>query len=190
MHRHRAPSHTMCRHGEVIDEVMAEFSQTVHGVIFILSFVAVVSSSYDTGGCEACPQVGNFHLFALVYLTQELVDSGNLWSFLLCYTFMGRQLLRKRTLLCPMVQVIQLSFSLYSIHNLMPVALRDVHPPPRCITYTCIVTHSSSSQPFLCTVLWHNNFFPLAKSMWWLQKRTLGRSNFSAQRYRLWHKYS
>ena len=79
--------------------------------------------------------------------------------------------------------VIQLGFSLYSIHNLVPVALNSVYPVE---TFTMlynlyIVTHPSSSQPFLCTVLWTNIFFALAQSMWRLQKWTLRRSNFSAQ---------
>ena len=189
---------------------MGGFNRTVCGIIFGLSFVAVVPSSCDTGGCEVHPWVGNFRLFALVYLTQaqELLDSDNLWPFLLCYTvtFMGRQCAKFRStancvglwrtvhFLYPATtyahchvpwykSVIQLGFSLYSIHNLVPVALNSVYPVE---TFTMlynlyIVTHPSSSQPFLCTVLWTNIFFALAQSMWRLQKWTLRRNNFSAQ---------
>ena len=48
--------------------------RSVHSVIFTLSFVAVVSSSYGTGGCEACPQVGHF---LLVWCCFSLKDGKN-----------------------------------------------------------------------------------------------------------------
>ena len=62
---------------------MGDFNQTlVCGIIFGLSFVAVVPSSCDTD-CEAHPEWALFAcllLFTLVYLTQaqELLDSDNL----------------------------------------------------------------------------------------------------------------
>ena len=126
-------------------------------------------------------------LFTLVYLTQaqELLDSDNLWPFFVTqsHSFMSRQcakfqctancvgLWRTVPFLYPATtyahchvpwykSVIQLGFSFYSIHNLVPVALSSVYPVE---TFTLlynlyIVTHPSSSQPFLCTVLWIKYF--------------------------------
>ena len=153
----------------------AEFSQTVHGPV---SLLCCLTQKY----CQARPQWA-IGAFSLLFTLQELVNSGNSWSFApapfhltqLSMVFMNRQLAvagkvsrssvsvtfqrafwyyklckpmingsrfipcyYKHALLCPWYKsVLQLSFGLYGIHNLVTVALGILYPVETSTTYTC-----------------------------------------------------
>ena len=164
---------------------------SVCSVIFSLSFGVVVLSSYDTGDCEPHPQVGHILLG-----TSSLKDGENKiprnfnavtvysWKYSSTANCVGLwQTVRYYThaLLCPhgTSQFTQLGFGVCCIHNPLSSVYAVEATILLCNLY--IIMCCSCRQLFLYTVLWHNIFFALAKRMWWLQERTLGKINFSAQ---------